>query len=152
MSTATSIRIQIEAEIAAGALAAGDRLAPVRERASELGVSPNTVAAAYKQLRDRGVVVGRGRQGTVVAPARRPTVGQVQAVPDGVVDAMRGSPDPDLLPNVGPALAAALGGPTVLYGDDLLDAGFERAVFDVFAGEGVTAPAVTATSGAMDAI
>ena len=152
MTTATDIRIDIERRIADGVLAPGDRLPPVRERAEELGVSPNTVAAAYKQLRDRGVVTGRGRQGTTVAPGRRPTSGQVQAVPAGVVDAMRGSPDPTLLPNLGPAMAAALGGPTVRYGDDLLDPTFERAARAAFEADGVDVAGMTVTSGAMDAI
>ncbi len=152
MWTATSIRIAIEAEIASGALAAGDRLSSVRDRATALGVSPNTVAAAYKQLRDRGVVVGRGRQGTVVAPERRPTTGQVHTLPDGVIDAMRGSPDPELLPGLGSAFASALGGPSVRYGDELLDPGFERATRSMFEADGIEASALAATSGAMDAI
>lgn len=152
MTSATSIRIEIEAAVASGALGPGDRLPPVRDRASDLGVSPNTVAAAYRQLRDRGVVIGRGRQGTVVAPTPRPIVGQVDAVPPGVIDAMRGSPDPDLLPALGSAFAAALGGPSVRYGDDLLDPGFERSARALFERDGIAVPALMVASGAMDAI
>lgn len=152
MVTAASIRTRIESDIRAGVLAPGDRLAAVRSLADEIGVSPNTVAAAYRQLRDRGAVVGRGRQGTVVAPARRPVQGQVSLVPDGVVDAMRGSPDPALLPDLAPALARACAGDSVRYGDDLLDPGFEAAAREMFSADGITAGFLTATSGAMDAV
>jgi DNA-binding transcriptional regulator YhcF (GntR family) len=49
-----------------GTLAPGTRLPPVRSLAGELGVAPHTVARAYKELEAAGVVVTRGRNGTVV--------------------------------------------------------------------------------------
>lgn len=152
MTTSATIRASIEHDIASGQLAPGDRLPSVRDLATTLEVSPNTVAAAYKQLRDRGVVLGRGRQGTIVAPATRPTSGQVNVVPSGLVDAMRGSPSPDLLPDLGPALSAAARGSHVRYGDVLLDPDFEAAVRRAYESDGIDATHLTATSGAMDAI
>ena len=96
--------------IRSGTLAPGDRLPTVREVAAELGVSPATVSAAWQALRRTGVVVSRGRAGTFVqerqqawlSPRQRGLVG---ASPDGLrMDLSRGTPDPALLPSLGPAL------------------------------------------------
>lgn len=51
-----------------GALPAGHRLPPVRALATELGVAPHTVARAYRELEEAGVVVTAGRAGTSIAP------------------------------------------------------------------------------------
>ena len=58
--------------IDAGSLAPGERLPPVRALAAELGLSPNTVAKAYRALDREGLLVTRGRHGTFVAE-RLPT-------------------------------------------------------------------------------
>lgn len=96
--------------IRAGELLPGDRLPTVREVAAELGVSPATVSAAWQALRRTGVVVSRGRAGTFVrdsptpwlSPRQRELVG---AGPDGLrLDLSRGTPDPQLLPSLAPAL------------------------------------------------
>jgi len=71
-TTAAGISISVEYAVTHGTLAPGENLPPVRALAHELGVSPNTVAAAYRQLRDRGVVETAGRNGTRVRP--RPPV------------------------------------------------------------------------------
>jgi len=96
--------------IRAGELAPGDRLPTVREVAAELSVSPATVSAAWQALRRNGLVVSRGRSGTFVrdqpttwlSPRQRELVG---VAPDDVrLDLSRGTPDPELLPALGPAL------------------------------------------------
>ncbi|MFV0452901.1 MAG: GntR family transcriptional regulator [Propioniciclava sp.] len=51
-----------------GALAAGQRLPPVRQLAEQVGLAPNTVARAYRELERAGVVETRGRAGTFVLP------------------------------------------------------------------------------------
>jgi GntR family transcriptional regulator len=56
----------LAAEIEAGALAPGERLAPVRQVAEVLGVNFNTVARAYRLLAERGMVVMRQGQGSFV--------------------------------------------------------------------------------------
>lgn len=96
--------------IRAGELAPGDRLPTVREVAADLGVSPATVSAAWQALRRTGVVVSRGRAGTFVLDSPLPWLsprqrGLVGAGPDGLrLDLSRGTPDPQLLPSLGPAL------------------------------------------------
>lgn len=58
---------QVRAACLRGALAPGDALPPVRELAAQLGLNRNTVAHAYRLLREQGVLAGRSGQGTVVA-------------------------------------------------------------------------------------
>ena len=61
------VRAQIEAAVDGGAMAAGHRLPTVRRLADDLGLAPNTVARAYRELEQSGVLVTRGRHGTFVA-------------------------------------------------------------------------------------
>lgn len=95
--------------IRAGELGPGDRLPTVREVAAELGVSPATVSSAWQALRRTGVVVSRGRSGTFVRETPRAWLsprqrGLVGASPAGLrMDLSRGTPDPELLPSLGPA-------------------------------------------------
>lgn len=49
-----------------GDLAAGFHLPPVRHLAGDLGLAPNTVARAYKELEAAGVIETRGRHGSFV--------------------------------------------------------------------------------------
>jgi len=60
------IRRQIHTALARGAIKCGDALPSVRQLAGDLGVHWNTVARAYRRLRDDGLLtVGRGRTVTV---------------------------------------------------------------------------------------
>jgi DNA-binding transcriptional regulator YhcF (GntR family) len=61
------IRAQIAAQVASGTLPPGTRLPTVRALAETLGIAPNTVARAYRELEYAGVVSTRGRNGTVVS-------------------------------------------------------------------------------------
>ena len=98
------------------------RLPTIRELATALRVSPVTVAAAYRMLRARGLVVAGGRRGTHVrghhsieGPGRR---GDHDAthLSDGAVDLASGNPDPELLPALEPHLHR-LGRTRHLYGE-----------------------------------
>ncbi|WP_152192785.1 GntR family transcriptional regulator [Georgenia satyanarayanai] len=60
------LRAQVTAQIGDGTLRPGDRLPTVRALADELGIAPNTVARAYRELEADGLLVGRGRAGTFV--------------------------------------------------------------------------------------
>ncbi|XAS62498.1 GntR family transcriptional regulator [Pseudarthrobacter sp. So.54] len=60
------LRLSIIERADDGTLAPGTKLPAVRTLAGELGVAPHTVARAYKELEAAGVVVTRGRNGTVV--------------------------------------------------------------------------------------
>jgi DNA-binding transcriptional regulator YhcF (GntR family) len=60
------IRTQIAQQVASGELPPGTKLPTVRSLAETLGIAPNTVARAYRELEHSGVVTTRGRNGTVV--------------------------------------------------------------------------------------
>lgn len=60
---------QVEFMIEAGQLDDGDRLPSSRMLASNLSINRNTVARAYRELRDQGYVVSRRRSGMVVSGA-----------------------------------------------------------------------------------
>ncbi|WP_461030352.1 GntR family transcriptional regulator, partial [Streptomyces sparsus] len=63
---ATEIAQSVERGVSDGGLAPGQLLPPVREVAARLGVNPNTVAAAYRTLRERGIIETAGRRGSRV--------------------------------------------------------------------------------------
>ncbi|MEV1290268.1 GntR family transcriptional regulator [Micromonospora sp. NPDC049679] len=60
------VRTQIAALAASGGLAAGARLPTVRQLSEELGLAVNTVARAYRELEQAGLVQTRGRHGTFI--------------------------------------------------------------------------------------
>ena len=68
------VRDAVVRAIERGALLPGDRVPTVRGLAEDLGLAPNTVARAYRELEDDGWLVGRGRAGTYVTarPPLRP--------------------------------------------------------------------------------
>ncbi|MFI0896081.1 aminotransferase class I/II-fold pyridoxal phosphate-dependent enzyme [Streptomyces sp. NPDC020983] len=100
--TAREIAASAERAVAEGRLRPGETLPPVRALAGALGVSPGTVATAYKELRGRGVVVTRGRAGTVVAPAAAAPSRRPPRVPEGLRNLAGGHPDPAFLPELVP--------------------------------------------------
>jgi len=58
---------QFRSLIERGELRAGDSLPTVRQLAGDLGVAPNTVARAYAELQEEGLLTSEGRRGTRVA-------------------------------------------------------------------------------------
>lgn len=69
VTTYGELRERVTAQVESGELRPGDRLPTVRALAAELGLAVNTVARAYRELEQDGLVVGRGRAGTFVADA-----------------------------------------------------------------------------------
>ncbi|MCU1533595.1 MAG: GntR family transcriptional regulator, partial [Glaciihabitans sp.] len=95
--------------ISSGELAPGDRLPTVRELAADLGVSPATVSHAWQALSGVGLIVSRGRSGSFVRAERTtwlpPRSRHLTELPIASLDLSTGTPDPELLPNLGPALS-----------------------------------------------
>lgn len=84
------IKTQIEALRASGAFPAHHRLPPVRQLATELGVAPNTVARAYRELEASGFIETRGRHGSfVTAPTRQSARKQAAAAARAYLDRVR---------------------------------------------------------------
>ncbi|MGW4460913.1 GntR family transcriptional regulator [Micromonospora sp. NBC_01796] len=75
------VRARIAALASDGELTAGTRLPAVRQLAEELGLAANTVARAYRELEQAGLVQTRGRHGTVITAraARVPAEAQLLA-------------------------------------------------------------------------
>lgn len=61
------IQNQIEKFINSGILKTGDKLPSVRQLAQDNGVNPNTVARAYAQLEQNGIVHNIPKKGVYVA-------------------------------------------------------------------------------------
>ncbi|MCX5383671.1 aminotransferase class I/II-fold pyridoxal phosphate-dependent enzyme [Streptomyces sp. NBC_00083] len=149
-TTAKGIAASIERAVAEGGLGPGDALPPVRRLADELAVSPGTVATAYKELRQRGVVVTRGRGGTVVAAAPAVASRRPPKVPEGLRDLAGGHPDFAFLPDL-PALVAPPTGPRSHRATPRLP-GLEERARAWFDGDGVPSDCVTFAHGALDCI
>lgn len=154
---AAEISASVERAVGAGELQPGQPLPPMRELAERLGVNPNTVAAAYRTLRERGVIETAGRRGSRVR-AKPATTGREfirVEVPEGVRDLSDGNPDPALLPALGPVFAAAAeqgDREPVLYGHPAVDADLARVARAELDADGVPGGPVVITSGSLDAM
>jgi DNA-binding transcriptional MocR family regulator len=141
----------VEAAIREGDLSPGAQLPPIRSLAVELGVSPMTVASAYRDLGRRGFVVAAGRRGTRVAD-RPPLPVRTRAfVPPGARDLASGNPEPELLPSLAEALTHIDTSPRLYFEEGKLPALVELAA-DQFAADGIEAPALAVVGGALDGV
>ncbi|WP_406206190.1 aminotransferase class I/II-fold pyridoxal phosphate-dependent enzyme [Streptomyces sp. NBC_01017] len=154
---AADIASSVERAVGAGELEPGQLLPPMRELAVELGVNPNTVAAAYRILRERGVIETAGRRGSRVRP-KPATTGRESIrvdVPEGVRNVAAGNPDPALLPPLAKAFAAAAeqnDREPVMYGDEAVDPELARSARAAFDADGVAAGPIAVASGSLDVI
>lgn len=149
--TAAEIADSVRALRERGMLRPGDVLPSVRELAGLLGVNRNTAVSAYRQLAQAGLVVSKGRGGTIIADTGH--IPQEGIAADTVLqDIGSGNPDPRLIPDPTAALAGIVGRP-VLYGEPVIDPGLEQ-----WAREWILADLprddlhITVTSGAVDAV
>src|SRR5512142_3000742 len=58
---------QVKRDIALGRLAREERLPTVRQLAQQLAINPNTIAKAYRQLEQEGIIVTRSGAGAFIA-------------------------------------------------------------------------------------
>lgn len=150
--TATEIVDDVERRVSDGSLEPGERLPSSRSLADELGIAPNTAAAAYRRLRERGVVVGRGRQGTIVA-ARTTVAAKPHArIPDDVIDAASGNPDLSLIAQPSADMLVDALQPAAKYGDAMVTPELHDAGIQWLRADGLVVERVTVANGAMDAI
>jgi DNA-binding transcriptional MocR family regulator len=150
-SGAREIAARIEEAIRVGALAPGEQLPTIRALATDLGVSPMTIASAYRALRDRGLLTAAGRRGTRVAERPPLPVRAAFFVPPGARDLASGNPDPELLPPLSTGLARIDTSPHLLLEEGKLDALVELARTQL-AADGIAAPALAIVGGALDGI
>ena len=148
---AHQIAAGVEEAIRVGALAPGERLPTIRALATDLGVSPMTVASAYRALRARGLLTAAGRRGTRVAERPPLPVRAAFFVPPGARDLASGNPDPALLPPLGLGLARVDTSPRLLLGEGKLDALVELARAQLTA-DGIPARALAIVGGALDGL
>lgn len=100
------IKASIIELIATGELPLRYRLPSIRQLAGDLGVAPNTVARAYRELEADGFVVSRGRRGTIVIGEPTSIEPVDNALDRAVRDARRrGLDGPTILGAVSQALA-----------------------------------------------
>jgi DNA-binding transcriptional MocR family regulator len=147
--TAKEISASVEAGVRGGQLAPGDRLPAVRELADQLGVSPTTVAAAYGDLRRRGITAGSGRAGTRVRGAPPVSSRGYLTAPAGTRDLISGGPDPSLLP-VLPARPAMR--QTRMYAQAPVAPRLRRLAAEQLTTDGIDATSLMVTGGALDGI
>jgi len=58
---------QVKRDIALGRLAREERLPTVRQLSQQLTINPNTIAKAYRQLEQEGIIVTRAGAGAFIA-------------------------------------------------------------------------------------
>lgn len=83
------VRATLATRITDGSLPAGTRLPPVRALAEQLGLAAATVARAYRELEQAGLVDTRGRAGTVVSDGGDRALGQARAAAERYVGTAR---------------------------------------------------------------
>ncbi|RZS89723.1 DNA-binding transcriptional MocR family regulator [Motilibacter rhizosphaerae] len=150
---AAAIAERLESAVRRGELLPGSVLPPIRSLARWIGVDANTVAAAYRAARDRGLVETAGRAGTRVLerPSTTPRGSLGPPVPPGALDLTRGEPDPALLPPLLLDVPPVSTGYAVAGRDGLTDL-LRSAAREALGAEGVPTAELTVASGALDAI
>ncbi|MGI5237438.1 GntR family transcriptional regulator [Dactylosporangium sp. CA-139066] len=77
------LRAHFASRIADRSMAVGERLPTIRSLAAELGLAVNTVARAYRELEDAGLIETRGRAGSFVSAAGEQARERVRRAAEG---------------------------------------------------------------------
>jgi DNA-binding transcriptional MocR family regulator len=149
--SASEIAADVEAAVRDGRLRPGEVLPPVRLLAAELGLSPATVASAYRDLRVMGVARGQRRAGTRITGSPPTSPRPPIAVPAGARNLVSGSPDPALLPAL-PALRTAGASQPRLYGDSAISPRLAGLASRRLRADGIDAASLAVVSGALDGV
>jgi DNA-binding transcriptional MocR family regulator len=131
-----------------GDLTQGTVLPSIRNLADTIGVSPGTVALAFRTLRERGIVTtAHGRRARI---ADRPAIVRPLQLPlpQGVHDLSTSSPDPALLPDIGAFLTPDLYSPE-LYDTQPVEPALEAIGTALFRADGIEG-LLTTVNGALD--
>lgn len=154
--TASEIAASAEGAIREGRLDTGELLPTVRALAKLLGTSPATVNAAYRTLRQRGLVVADGRRGTRVAPRpalRTPPRPPQPSADESLRDLAIGLPDPALLPALVPALQRIELERRLRFSElEANDRQLARLAGEWFERDGIDGSGIAVVGGAFDAI
>jgi len=144
---ASEISRDVETALREGRVTPGVTLPPVRALAADLSLSPVTVAAAYRKLREKGIARGKGRAGTRITEA--PPIGPRPpiVVPAGVRNLLAGSPDPALLPGL-PAVTP----PPRTYGDPPVSPRLGRLAAERLRADGIDPQHLAVVGGALDGV
>lgn len=147
--SASKIAAGIREGIRSGTLPKGALLPTVRFLAAQIGANRNTVAAAYRQLADAGLVRSDGRRGTVVTGISHVLL-PAEFIPHDAFPLDSGNPDPKFLPDLS-EFCRGLDSEHQLYGGltqlpDLVAVAKER-----FARDGLASGEIAITGGALDA-
>ena len=153
--SASEIAEDVEAAVRDGRLRPGDGLPPVRGLAAQLGVSPATVASAYRDLRVKGVARGHKRAGTRITGSPPTAPRPPLAVPAGARNLLSGSPDPAFLPALPAsrptARTSALSSPR-LYSDPAVAPRLAGVASRRFRDDGIDPAHLAVVSGALDGV
>ena len=151
--SASEIAADVETAVRDGRLLPGAALPPVRVLAAERGLSPATVAAAYRDLRLKGIARGHRRAGTRITGSPPTAPRPPLAVPAGTRNLISGSPDPAFLPAL-PALRRGRGHPVSprLYGDSPVSPRLAALAAGRLAADGIDPANLAVVSGALDGV
>jgi DNA-binding transcriptional MocR family regulator len=151
--SASEIATDVETAIRDGRLRPGEPLPPVRALAAELGVSPATVASAYRDLRLKGIARGHRRAGTRITGSPPTAPRPPLAVPAGARNLLSGSPDPLLLPPL-PGIWGSAGAAFSprLYGHPPVSPRLAAVARGHFEADGIDAANLAVVSGALDGV
>ena len=151
--SASEIAADVETAVRDGRLLPGAALPPVRVLAAELGLSPATVASAYRDLRLKGIARGHRRAGTRITGSPPTAPRPALTVPAGARNLLSGSPDPDLLPAL-PALHRPAGAAISprLYGDSPVSPRLAGLAASRLGADGIDPANLAVVSGALDGV